>query len=91
MLHSYMFLPFCRHVHIKDPLQYTEWITRRSVLVAIAATWMVSGLISFLPISLDLHQPESASPTSSTSPVLYLLRQDTNESNLSQAAANSDR
>lgn len=45
-----------RYVHIKDPLQYTEWITRKSVPLTISATWIVSAAISFLPISLDLHQ-----------------------------------
>ena len=44
-----------RYVHIKDPLQYTELITRKSVPVAIAIIWVVSALISFLPISLNLH------------------------------------
>ena len=58
---------FYRYVHIKDPLQYTEWITRKSVPVAIGATWIVSGLISFLPISLDLHvAPDTTQPSPST-------------------------
>ena len=46
---------FFRYIHIKDPLQYTELITRRSVPITIGVIWVTSALISFLPISLDLH------------------------------------
>ena len=45
-----------RYIHIKDPLQYTEWITRKSVPLTIAVIWITSAFISFLPISLDLHR-----------------------------------
>lgn len=45
-----------RYIRIKDPLQYTEWITRRSVPICICTIWAISSLISFLPISLDLHK-----------------------------------
>ncbi len=50
--------PLCFHssyVHIKDPLQYTELITRRSVPLTIAGIWATSALISLLPISLNMH------------------------------------
>ncbi len=53
-----------RYVHIKDPLQYTEWITRRSVPAAIAVIWVTSALISFLPISLDWHSADSSANSS---------------------------
>jgi len=82
-----MAISFDRYVHIKDPLQYTEWITRKSVPVAIGATWIVSGLISFLPISLDLHvAPETTPPSQSTTlePGQYLQirkRENATESN----------
>ncbi len=45
-----------RYVHIKDPLQYTEWITRTTVPASIAVIWVLSGLMSFLPIGLNLHR-----------------------------------
>ena len=48
-----------RYIHIKDPLQYTEWITRKSVPLTIAVIWITSAFISFLPISLDLHSKDS--------------------------------
>lgn len=53
-----------RYIHIKDPLQYTEWLTRKSVPLTILVIWVVSALISFLPISLGLHSPpaEAYSP-----------------------------
>ena len=60
-------ISFDRYVHIKDPLQYTEWITRRTVPLAIAATWIISALISFLPISLDLHVATTTTNSSSSS------------------------
>lgn len=44
-----------RYIRIKDALQYTQWITRRSVPLLVATVWITSALISFLPIMLDLH------------------------------------
>ncbi|KAK4328735.1 hypothetical protein Pmani_000859 [Petrolisthes manimaculis] len=46
-----------RYIHIKDPLRYGRWMTKRIVTLAIAAIWVLSALVSFLPISLDLHLP----------------------------------
>ena len=51
-----------RYVHIKDPLQYTEWITRRTVPISIAVIWILSALMSFLPISLNLHMASGSVP-----------------------------
>ena len=48
-------------------MQYTRWITRKSVPIAIALTWIVSALVSFLPISLDLHLPSEVSSAKSIS------------------------
>ncbi len=47
-----------RYIHIKDPLQYTELITRRSVPATICVIWALSALISLLPISLNMHAAE---------------------------------
>lgn len=46
-----------RFLHIKDPLGYGRWMTKRAVLGTIAAIWMLSALLSFLPISLGWHRP----------------------------------
>ncbi|XP_064108452.1 dopamine receptor 1-like [Macrobrachium nipponense] len=47
-----------RYIHIKDPLRYGRWMTKRIVTLAIAGIWLLSALISFLPISLGLHLPD---------------------------------
>ena len=44
-----------RYIRIKDPLQYTQWITRTSVPILVCLVWTTSALISFLPIMMDLH------------------------------------
>lgn len=46
-----------RFIHIKDPLRYSRWMSRRTVLAAIATIWLASALVSFLPISLGWHRP----------------------------------
>ncbi|XP_046995337.1 dopamine receptor 1 [Schistocerca americana] len=46
-----------RYIHIKDPLRYGRWVTRRVAVASIAAIWLLAALISFLPISLGLHRP----------------------------------
>ncbi|XP_054711836.1 dopamine receptor 1-like [Uloborus diversus] len=47
-----------RFIHIKDPLRYGRWMTRRVVLMSIAGIWIMSALVSFLPISLGWHKPK---------------------------------
>ncbi|XP_025834525.1 dopamine receptor 1 [Agrilus planipennis] len=46
-----------RYIHIKDPLRYTRWVTRKVATGTIAAVWLLAALISFVPISLGLHRP----------------------------------
>ncbi|KAK8396127.1 hypothetical protein O3P69_005319 [Scylla paramamosain] len=46
-----------RYIHIKDPLRYGRWMTKRIVTLSIAGIWVLSALVSFLPISLKLHKP----------------------------------
>ncbi|XP_042203681.1 dopamine receptor 1-like [Homarus americanus] len=46
-----------RYIHIKDPLRYGRWMTKRIVTCSIAAIWVLSALVSFLPIMLNLHLP----------------------------------
>ncbi|KOX69872.1 Dopamine receptor 1 [Melipona quadrifasciata] len=47
-----------RYIHIKDPLRYGRWVTRRVAVAGIAIVWLLAGLISFVPISLGLHRRE---------------------------------
>lgn len=47
-----------RYLHIRDPMQYARWMTKSVVLCSIFMIWIVSGLVSFLPIFLGLHRPE---------------------------------
>ncbi|KAH1009460.1 hypothetical protein HUJ04_001813 [Dendroctonus ponderosae] len=46
-----------RYIHIKDPLRYGRWVTRRVALATIATIWLLAALISFVPIMLGLHRP----------------------------------
>ncbi|XP_047356560.1 D(1)-like dopamine receptor isoform X2 [Vespa velutina] len=47
-----------RYIHIKDPLRYGRWVTRRIATAGIAVVWLLAGLISFVPISLGLHRAD---------------------------------
>ncbi|XP_043275602.1 dopamine receptor 1-like isoform X2 [Venturia canescens] len=47
-----------RYIHIKDPLRYGRWVTRRVAVGSIATVWLLAALISFVPISLGLHRPD---------------------------------
>lgn len=49
-----------RFIHIKDPLRYGRWMTKRVVISSIAAIWLLSALVSFLPISLGWHKPKKS-------------------------------
>lgn len=46
-----------RFLHIKDPMRYEQWMTKKVVCSAVASIWLLSGLVSFLPISLGWHRP----------------------------------
>jgi 7 transmembrane receptor (rhodopsin family) len=50
---------------LQDPLRYGRWVTRRVVCTLIAAVWLLAALISFVPISFNLHRP----PLSEIAPV----------------------
>ncbi|XP_033327702.1 dopamine receptor, D1 isoform X2 [Megalopta genalis] len=45
-----------RYIHIKDPLRYGRWVTRRVAVAGIMIVWLLAALISFVPISLGLHR-----------------------------------
>lgn len=46
-----------RFLHIKDPLSYERWMTKRVILTSVTGIWLLSFLVSFLPISLGWHRP----------------------------------
>ena len=47
-----------RYIHIKDPLRYGRWMTKRVIYCSIGTIWLLATLISFMPVSLDLHKPQ---------------------------------
>ncbi|KAH8344235.1 hypothetical protein KR084_008358 [Drosophila pseudotakahashii] len=47
-----------RYIHIKDPLRYGRWVTRRVAVITIAAIWLLAAFVSFVPISLGIHRPD---------------------------------
>ena len=47
-----------RFLHIKDPYNYEGTMTHRKTLLFIAIIWLLSGLISFLPIHLGWHKTQ---------------------------------
>lgn len=47
-----------RYVHIKDPMRYNRWMTKKVVIGAVSLIWLVSCGISFVPISLGWHKPD---------------------------------
>jgi len=42
--------------YINCCFRYGRWVTRRVAIGGIAVVWLLAGLISFVPISLDLHR-----------------------------------
>lgn len=49
-----------RYIHIRDPLHYENWMTKKRTAIIITLVWVCSCLISFLPIHLGWHKPDSA-------------------------------
>ena len=51
-------ISFDRYINIKVPFRYTHIVTKRKVLATIGSIWLISALISFIPISyLSNHSP----------------------------------
>lgn len=48
-----------RFMYIKNPLKYNRLMTKKVVLSAVAAIWIMSGLVSFVPIGLGWHKDPS--------------------------------
>ncbi|OTF78727.1 dopamine receptor 1-like protein, partial [Euroglyphus maynei] len=59
-----------RFAHIKDPMLYNRWMNKRIVIIAVSIIWILSGLISFLPISLGWHKPLPPSSSLSTTTIV---------------------
>ena len=57
-----------RYIHIRSPLHYEQWITAKTALLAIAGLWLLSALISFLPIHLGWHRLDGYTPADSYTP-----------------------
>ncbi|KAK0098013.1 hypothetical protein PV326_011792 [Microctonus aethiopoides] len=51
-----------RYIHIKDPLRYGRWVTRRVAVASIAIVWLLAATVSFVPISLGLHKSQETNP-----------------------------
>ena len=49
-----------RYIHVRRPLHYDRLVTHRRSLAAIAVLWIMSALISFLPIQLGWHRVNGA-------------------------------
>ncbi|ELT87058.1 hypothetical protein CAPTEDRAFT_18906 [Capitella teleta] len=45
-----------RYIHIRSPLHYERRMTPRRTLAGVASLWLLSALISFLPIQLGWHR-----------------------------------
>ncbi|CAK1541080.1 unnamed protein product [Leptosia nina] len=60
-----------RYIHIKDPLRYGRWVTRRVAIITIILIWLLAVMVSFLPISLGLHRPPDETVTTTERPPRY--------------------
>ncbi|XP_013419281.1 dopamine receptor 1 [Lingula anatina] len=49
-------ISFDRYLHIRDPLKYARTMTANKIISMIVAVWILSALISFLPVNLGWHQ-----------------------------------
>lgn len=47
-----------RYIHIRNPYHYDRIMSQKRILISIAALWLLSALISFLPIHLGWHKTE---------------------------------
>ena len=54
-----------RYIHIKDPLRYDNWMTRKKTMLLIAVVWILSALISFVPIHNGWHTNNAVETESS--------------------------
>jgi len=55
-----------RYLHIRSPFHYDRLVTHRRCLGAIGVVWIMSGLISFLPIHLGWHRITQSAVTEMT-------------------------
>ena len=55
-------ISFDRYMHIRKPYAYSDIMTPRRTLLLILGVWLVSALISFIPIHLGLHRQADTEP-----------------------------
>lgn len=48
-----------RYIHIRDPFKYDSFMTWKKVAAIISLVWIISIIMSFLPIHLEWHKNES--------------------------------
>ncbi|KAI8789948.1 dopamine receptor [Biomphalaria glabrata] len=58
-------ISFDRYKHVQDAMYYDLWMTRRKALTLITCVWLLSAIISFLPIQLGLHETNNVMNVSS--------------------------
>ncbi|XP_070541236.1 dopamine receptor 1-like [Ptychodera flava] len=66
-----------RYIHIKRPLKYHDWMTQKVALVMIVLVWVLSGLISFLPIQLGWTTPGEDEKTQGEEDILLSMESST--------------
>ena len=65
-----------RYIHIRSPLHYETFMSPKRTVMFLAAIWILSGLISFVPIQLEWHKlgvdqsPAKPNSTQYYSPVI---------------------
>lgn len=45
-----------RYIHIRNPFRYETWMNWKKIAAMISAVWIMSGVISFIPIHLEWHK-----------------------------------
>ncbi|KAF6028964.1 dop-1 [Bugula neritina] len=74
-----------RYIHMTNPFGYERWMTNRKCLGFIALIWLLSILISFLPINLGWHKKKidfSSSISALPSSIEAFTESQKNENNL---------
>ncbi|KAI1303116.1 Dopamine receptor 1 [Halotydeus destructor] len=51
-----------RFIHIKNPLRYEQWMSKRVVMAAVTSIWTLAGLVSFVPVGFGWHKPTVTEP-----------------------------
>lgn len=60
-----------RYIHIRNPLHYERWVTPMKLFWCLFTIWVLSVLISFVPIQLGWHQMGMTPPNASNSQIEF--------------------